>query len=169
MPQCPHGLRQQRGLSLIEVLVAMLVFSIGLLGTAQLLAQQQRLGQEASHRAMATIMAEDLLERAKLAPDRSQRFAGNYEPSQSSNSSQQNAQPAGLKSWMAAWAPRAALPDPRVCVSAPATGAAGNLAVTLVWYSRIALTAPSQLPACVSARGSANHQRWVTLVAWVGG
>ncbi|WP_353980822.1 type IV pilus modification protein PilV [Salinicola endophyticus] len=167
MSQCPHGLRQQRGLSLIEVLVAMLVFSIGLLGTAQLLAQQQRLGQEASHRAMATIMAEDLLERAKLDPDRNQRFAGSYEPGNPSGSTQQNAVPAGLQSWMAAWTPRAALPDPRVCVSAPAAGAAGDVAVTLVWYSRTALTAPSQLPACVSARGDRNHQRWVTLAAWV--
>nr|WP_255702241.1 type IV pilus modification protein PilV [Salinicola sp. DM10] len=161
-------MRQQRGLSLIEVLVAMLVFSIGLLGTAQLLAQQQRLGQASSHRAMATIMAEDLLERAKLDPGRNQRFAGSYEPGNAGATPQQNAVPAGLQSWMSAWMPRAALPDPRVCVSAPTAGAAGDVAVTLVWYSRIALTAPSQLPACVSARGSANHQRWVTLVAWVG-
>ncbi|WFF40886.1 type IV pilus modification protein PilV [Salinicola endophyticus] len=166
MSQSHHGLRQQRGLSLIEVLVAMLVFSIGLLGTAQLLAQQQRLGQESSHRAMATIMAEDLLERAKLDPERRQHFVGTFD----TGAGQQDAAPAALRQWMTAWTGRSALPAPKVCVSASSGDIPDSVdvQVTLVWYSRIGLTAPAQLPTCVSERGDDNHQRWVMLSAWVG-
>jgi type IV pilus assembly protein PilV len=57
--------RRQRGLSLIEVLVAMVILSLGLLGMAGLQAAGLRTSQSSFYRAQAAQYAEDMAERMR--------------------------------------------------------------------------------------------------------
>jgi len=59
------GPRQQAGLSLIEVLVAMVLLSIGLLGLAGLQASGMRVGQSSIQRSQAAQLAHDMIERMR--------------------------------------------------------------------------------------------------------
>ncbi len=56
---------RQRGLSLIEVLVAIVVISLGLLGMAGLQAASLRSSQSALYRAQAAQLADDMAERMR--------------------------------------------------------------------------------------------------------
>lgn len=55
--------RHQRGLTLIEVLVAVLVLAIGLLGLAGLQAASMRFSHDAQLRSQATFLANDIMDR----------------------------------------------------------------------------------------------------------
>jgi len=55
-------LRRSRGFSLIEVMVAVFVLSIGLLGMAALMATSMRNNQSADHRSQAVNLAHDVVE-----------------------------------------------------------------------------------------------------------
>jgi len=57
--------RQQAGLSLVEVLVAVVLLSIGLLGLAGLQASGIRVGQSSTHRSQAAQLAHDMIERMR--------------------------------------------------------------------------------------------------------
>lgn len=56
---------QQQGFTLIEVLVAMLITSFGLLGIAGLVVTSLRYNQTASQRSMATQLAADIMDRMR--------------------------------------------------------------------------------------------------------
>ena len=63
---CPGARpRRQAGLSLVEVLVALVLLSIGLLGLAGLQASGMRVGQGSIHRSQAAQLAHDMLERLR--------------------------------------------------------------------------------------------------------
>jgi len=55
----------QAGVSLIEVLVAVVLLSIGLLGLAGLQASGMRVGQSSIHRSQAAQLAQDIIERMR--------------------------------------------------------------------------------------------------------
>lgn len=57
--------RRQHGVSLIEVLVAMLVVSMGVLAVAGLLATASRYGKTSEFRAVATLLASDIVDRVR--------------------------------------------------------------------------------------------------------
>ena len=57
--------RRQAGLSLVEVLVAVVLLSIGLLGLAGLQASGMRVGQSSIHRSQAAQLAHDMIERLR--------------------------------------------------------------------------------------------------------
>jgi type IV pilus assembly protein PilV len=57
--------RRQIGSSLIEVMVAMLLSSIGLLAMSGLLASSARLSKAGEYRALANLLAEDIIERMR--------------------------------------------------------------------------------------------------------
>lgn len=57
--------RRSRGFSLIEVLVTMVVISLGLLGFAALQANSLKSNRVAMQRSMATVMANDIFERIR--------------------------------------------------------------------------------------------------------
>ncbi len=61
--------RRPAGYSLVEVLVALLVLSIGLLGLGFLQAQGMRFNTESYMRTQATAIAYDILDRMRLNPD----------------------------------------------------------------------------------------------------
>lgn len=67
---------KQSGFTLLEVLVAMLVLSIGLLGLAGLMASSMRNNQSAYHSTQATWLAYDILDRMRA--NRAGALAGEY-------------------------------------------------------------------------------------------
>lgn len=76
---CPAKGRppDQRGFSLLEVLIAVLVLSIGLLGLAGLYAVGLRSVDSANLRTQATVLAQDILERMRA--NRDAAIAGGYD------------------------------------------------------------------------------------------
>jgi type IV pilus assembly protein PilV len=60
---------RQRGFTLIEVLIAVIVLAIGFLGMASLQVTATRLNQRAHQRSQATLLAEDLLDRMRANRD----------------------------------------------------------------------------------------------------
>lgn len=66
MPQASTCTRRYCGVSLIEVLVAIVVLSIGLLGLAGLQASGMRVGQSSIHRTQAAQMAYDIVDRMRV-------------------------------------------------------------------------------------------------------
>ncbi|NMG63688.1 type IV pilus modification protein PilV [Azoarcus indigens] len=66
----------QKGVSLIEVLIAVLVLSLGLLGMAGLQFSSLRNNQSATERSMAVILSYSILDRMRA--NRSAVLAGNY-------------------------------------------------------------------------------------------
>lgn len=65
-----------RGFSLIEVLIAVLVLSVGLLGLAGMQAASLRFNHNAYMRSQATFLAHDVIERMRA--NRTQALAGAY-------------------------------------------------------------------------------------------
>lgn len=64
MPNLPS----QRGVTLIEVLVALLIFSVGLIGTAGLLVMSARSSQGAYVRTQVTFLAQGMADRMQANP-----------------------------------------------------------------------------------------------------
>lgn len=62
---CSNGIQRERGASLLEVLIAVVVLSIGLLGMAGLQVATLRVNQGAMVRSQATGMAYDMLDRVR--------------------------------------------------------------------------------------------------------
>ena len=60
--------KKTKGFSLLEVMVAMVIFSIGLLGLAGLMAQSTRFNNSAQYRTQATYLAYDILDRMRANP-----------------------------------------------------------------------------------------------------
>ena len=63
-----HGARQ-RGFTLVEVLVSMIVLAIGLLGLAQLQARGLKFNQDAYVRSQATVLAYEIIDRMRSNRD----------------------------------------------------------------------------------------------------
>ncbi len=61
--------QRQRGVALVEVLVAMLVVSVGVLAMAGLLATASRYGKTSEFRAVATLLASDMADRIRANKD----------------------------------------------------------------------------------------------------
>jgi type IV pilus assembly protein PilV len=74
-PQAP---RRARGFSLIEVLVALVVLAVGLLGVAMMQTVNLRFTQSANHRTIATNLAYELLDLARSNRVLSARYAMTY-------------------------------------------------------------------------------------------
>ncbi len=76
-PSHPNfGFRRQRGLSLIEVLIAMLILAIGLLGIAAMQAITLRNSQSAFDRTQAVVLSYAMLDRMRANAPAAR--AGNY-------------------------------------------------------------------------------------------
>jgi type IV pilus assembly protein PilV len=69
--------RHARGITLVEILVAVLVLAIGLLGLAGLQTQSLNFNHSAYLRSQATFMAYDIIDRMRA--NRDAAIAGNYD------------------------------------------------------------------------------------------
>ena len=65
---CPRGLSQTKGFTLVEVLVAVLVLAVGLLGLAGLQLTGMKTNDSAERRMRATVAVQDVLERMRFNP-----------------------------------------------------------------------------------------------------
>jgi type IV pilus assembly protein PilV len=75
----PPTRRHQRGFTLIEVLIALLVFSLGVLSLVAVQASAVRLASDARHRATAAFLADQLLARM-LISDRATVTSFSHQP-----------------------------------------------------------------------------------------
>lgn len=75
MSHCSVKLKQQRGFTLIEALVAFLILSVGMLGIASLQTVSLRSGQTAALRTVAVIKAGEILERIRANPTQMNLYA----------------------------------------------------------------------------------------------
>jgi type IV pilus assembly protein PilV len=67
--RCSPSLRRARGFSLIEVLITILIFAVGLLGMAALQAVSMRSNQSANFRTQATALAYMIIDRMHANAD----------------------------------------------------------------------------------------------------
>lgn len=67
---------KESGFTLLEILIAMLVLSIGLMGLAGLMASSMKNNLSASHRTQATWMAYDIIDRMRA--NRANAITGSY-------------------------------------------------------------------------------------------
>lgn len=65
----------QRGVSLIEVLIALLLVALGVLGAAALQLNALRYTQDSAYRAQAALLVTDLLERMRANPEQRALYA----------------------------------------------------------------------------------------------
>lgn len=72
-----HDGTRQTGVGLVEVLVTVVILSIGLLGLARLQLTSTQSANSAAQRFEATVLAQDILERMRL--NRQQALAGAYD------------------------------------------------------------------------------------------
>lgn len=66
--QTGFNVQRNKGFTLIEVLIALIVLSIGLLGAAGLQAKSQQYSRSAYFNTQSTVLAHDLLERMRANP-----------------------------------------------------------------------------------------------------
>ena len=59
---------KEKGFTLLEVMIALVIFSIGLLGLAGLMAQSTAFTNSAQYRTQATFLAYDMLDRMRANP-----------------------------------------------------------------------------------------------------
>jgi len=75
-PHPLNGINKSSGFSLLEVLIAMIVLSIGLLGIAGLQATSKRTSYEALQRTTATMLTRDIMERMRANADQIAAYNG---------------------------------------------------------------------------------------------
>lgn len=68
--------KKQAGFSLIEVLIGMLLLTVGILGMASLQINAKRLGNDALQRSLATTYAHDMIERMRANPEALGSYVG---------------------------------------------------------------------------------------------
>jgi len=150
--------RRQRGLTLIEVLVSVVIFSIALLGTARLLVQQDRLGQEPMHRTLATMAASDLMQRMQLSPERSNSYTGVYE---AATSEEDTFVQRDLADWTDQLFNKILLPEPIACV----TVEQGVATIIISWQTRTVLPSSDNFPSCL--KDDTEKRSWVRMKATI--
>lgn len=75
-PPSRHSSKAQSGVSMLELLVSLLIFSFGMLGLAGLEIRTLSMSQSSLYRSQATALADDILDRMRA--DRANALAGNW-------------------------------------------------------------------------------------------
>lgn len=124
--QCRSAPHRMDGFTLLEVLVAMLVLSIGLLGLAGLMAASLKNSHSAYYRTQATWMAYDALDRMRA--NRQVALAGGYNLSLGDSPGGAGLAATDLAEWVASL--EGALPEGQGSI---AVGANGTVTVIVQW------------------------------------
>ena len=155
----------QKGFSLIESLVAMMVISIGMLGVAGLETYAKNSGYEAMQRTTASMLAQDMMQKMRANTS----VIGNYEGytvgnssigSPGTNCAASQCTTAELVVWdiwdwerqldgateTSAGNNTGGLLNPTGCISGPGTGAAGTYTVAIAWRGKNPMTNPASSP-----------------------
>lgn len=75
--ECRHGSeRRQRGFTLLESLISLVILSVGMLGIAALYVEGLRAGRTAIYRTTAVTLAADMLDRIRANPQARAAYAG---------------------------------------------------------------------------------------------
>lgn len=171
----------QRGFSLIELLVSLIIFSVGLLGVARLQVVSKQSNYESLQRTTAAQIANGLLEEMRTNGDALQvylaageldgeRFAAEPQPNCTLGAECNATQKAIHDLWFwerilngdfetNAGVGTGGLLMPALCINGPAAGGPGSYAVTVVWRGALALTNNVQ-SGCGAAGGNfgANNE-----------
>jgi type IV pilus assembly protein PilV len=127
----PSRLREQAGSTLMEVLVALVVLSFGLLGQAGLQAAALKVNQGAMLRSHATTLAYDMLDSMRANPTFA--AAGSYVVGWGAVGPGANVASTDIAQWKARLAAMLPSGDGQICLSATANpggcGAAGNFVI----------------------------------------
>ena len=126
--------QQQAGFTLIEVLIAMLVIAIGVMGVAALQFQALKYNHDAYLRSQINVLANDIIDRIRLNSENVANYEGNYIVDSTSPTCNQSQAPDAVND-LACWrrAVNAALP-PGGGANIAASGTLHE--VTLSWTSR---------------------------------
>lgn len=106
---------RQKGVGLIEVLVALVVLSVGLLGMATLQATSLRANHQAYLRSQAVILARDVVDRMRA--NRPPALAGDYDIALDAAATGTTVSATDLKQWKAALGAQLPLGDGSVAVA----------------------------------------------------
>ncbi len=136
-----HGARsaRQRGMTLIEILVAIVVLSVGLLGLAGLQLKGLQVSQGSTYRWQAAILAEDMADRIRADP--AGAVAGNYSYT-GGTSTATGATGQAITDWLARVA---ALPGGTALIIEPAGVSPQQLTITITWQDVRAQIGSGQL------------------------
>lgn len=129
--------KRQAGVSLVEILVALVVLSVGLLGMANLQAAGLRANHNAYLRSQAVILAQDIADRMRA--NRPPALAGDYDIALDATASGSGVAVDDLEDWKAALATRLPAGDGAVAV------ANGVATVTIEWDDSRGANDPVQL------------------------
>jgi len=127
----PCACARQRGMTLIEILVAIVVLSIGLLGMAGLQLKGMQVNQGSVYRWQAAMLAEDIADRMRA--DRSNAVNSAYTLAPGTPAAGGSA---GTAAAIGDWQARVAtLPSGSATILAPVVGATGSvqIAITINW------------------------------------
>lgn len=117
------------GMTLIEILVTLVVLSVGLLGLAALQLKGLQVNQGSIYRWQASILAEDMADRIRA--DHAGALAGNYTLA---NGATPTVTTAGAFAAMSDWVNRVAtLPGGTGAIAAPAGANANVVVITVTW------------------------------------
>ena len=167
----------QSGFSLLEVLVALLILSIGLLGIAGLQVTSKRSNFEALQRTTATMLANDILERIRGNPGQLSLYTNagagfTFTPSTGITTAVTDCANAtcdsatlvtydlyeweraitGVAETTAGGADAGGLVSPTACISVPAGEPAGTINVAIAWRGLVKLSNPG-INTCGEATG----------------
>jgi type IV pilus assembly protein PilV len=141
--RCAHSQRQ-RGISMVELLVSLLIFSFGMLGLAGLQTRTLSFNQSSLYRSQATALGDDILDRMRA--DRQNAVAGLWNTALTTNAASVTGTElykTDLKLWKQSV--EALLPSGKGFVNV----AGGTVTVTLTWDD--------------SRSGGDNAQGWTTV------
>jgi len=129
LPSHHSGHRCQRGMTLIEILVAIVVLSIGLLGLAGLQLKGLQVNQGSTYRWQAAVLAEDIADRIRA--DKAGATAGSYAVTGGvTSSSATGGTLATIQEWLARVA---TLPAGTASIAATPGGPANSMTITVTW------------------------------------
>jgi type IV pilus assembly protein PilV len=143
----------QRGMTLIEILVAIVVLSVGLLGLAGLQLKGLQVNQGSVYRWQAAMLAEDIADRIRA--DRAGALGGNYTVTAGvASGAASGATLAAINDWLTRVQ---GLPGGTAGITAPA-GAAGNqVTITIGWVDTRAQAGAGQTTVASGYGAPASH------------